>query len=172
MASALKRKKRTVYALYAVLMLIVFLIQYSPAFPAPIGAPSVSIFLPVVFSAGILFKEWTGAVYGIIAGAAADIVCADSFCFNTIALFLICCISGLLISRVFLNNTVSASVVLFADIAAYYISKWFVFNLLGGSDESIAFLLKITLPSAGLTFLVGVPIFLLVRWCARKLVKK
>ena len=87
-------------------------------------------------------------------------------------LLLICCISGLLISRVFLNNTVSASVVLFADIAVYYISKWFVFNLLGVSDESIAFLLKITLPSAGLTFLVGVPIFLLVRWCARKLVKK
>lgn len=153
------------------LLLLLFLLGYSPAFPAPVGRASASLVIPATLAAGILFKEWAGALYGFTVGIAMDTACADSFCFNTLALFLLCCASGLLITRVFINNGVSTSIILVADILVYFVAKWLFLRVFTGAPDCIAYLFKITLPSAALTALLGLPLFFAIRAVARRLVR-
>ncbi len=172
LSSNIKKKKPILYGGYAVLLLAVFLFEYSNSVTAPIGKPSVSVILPLVITAAILFKEWAGGFYGLTVGIAMDIVTNGSFFFNAVILFVIAVAAGLIISRVFLNNTISAILLLSMGIVVYYILKWFFLCLLAGNTEPFLFLVKITLPSAFLTVLFGIPIFYLVRLIARKIIKQ
>lgn len=171
-SSDIKKKKRIVYISYAIVLLIIYLFEYSANAVSPLGEASISFLIPATIIAGILFKEWAGAFYGLGIGTAIDAVSSDSFIFNTIALFVICCIAGLLIRRLFINNTLSAIILISGGVFCYYISNWAFCCLFGDNIEAWIYLYKVTIPSAFLTSLAGIPLYLLVRTIYRKIVNK
>ena len=166
-----KKKKTILYGAYALLLFIIFLIQYSGNMPLSLGSASFSPVLPTVIAAAILFKEWAGSLFGLALGIAMDIVTNGSYCFNAVALMAICCIVGVVISRIFLNNNMSSIVLMILGVFAYYLSKWFFLCLLTENTEPFLYLWKITLPSALITTIFGIPWFFLLRFVARKIVK-
>ena len=168
----IKIKKRIVYISYAVLLLLIYVFEYSSNVASPVGKGSVSVLLPAVLVSGIMFKEWAGAFYGLGVGIAIDSVASNSYIFNTIALFVLCCVLGLLIKRIFINNTLSAIILLVAGIFTYYFLQWLVCHLMGGNPEASAYLTVISLPSAIYTSLVGIPMYFVIRTVYRKIVNK
>ena len=170
--SDIKKKKRIVYISYAFLLLLIYLFEYSANMSSPLGKGSVSFLIPATLAAGIMFKEWAGAFYGLAVGAAIDAVSSSSFIYNTIALFVLCCVIGLLITRIFLNNTLSAIILLVGGIFVYFFLEWFLCCLLAGNREAVAVLFSVSLPSAFFTSLAGIPIYLLIRTVYRKIVNK
>ena len=170
--SSLKKKKLLIYSVFAAILLIVFLIQYSPAFPYRPGRAHISFFLPFVFTCALLFREWAGAFYGLAAGAALDIVSSDTVCFNTIALFVICCLAGLFVNRLFLKNNVAVSVLMIFMNAVYAVANWLFCVLLNGEPNAAYYFLRITLPSFALTSVVSLPVYFIMRALARKLAGK
>lgn len=163
-----KKKKLAVYGSYAVILLALFSFQYAAAWhPAP-GKATVSFLLPAVFAAGILFKDWAGAFYGLAVGVAMDIVTSDAVCFNAILLFLLGWSAGILIRRLLINNWISALLIILAETFVYYFIKWFCFVLLAGGEAGRYFA-RITLPTVLFTALAGVPLYFLLRWFARLL---
>lgn len=171
-SSNIKVKKRIVYISYALVLLLIYVFEYSVSIKAPLGNGAVSFLIPATIAAGIMFKEWAGAFYGLAVGAAIDAVSSDSFIFSTIALFVICCIVGLLIRRIFINNTFSAILLLCGGIFLFYITKWLFCILFGNNPEAWIYLYKVTLPTAFFTSIVGIPLYLLIRAVYRKIVNK
>ena len=170
--SNIKKKKRIVYISYAILLLIVYLFEYSSSVAAPLGKGSVSVLVPMAIISGIMFKEWAGAFYGLAIGSAIDAVASNSFIFNTIALFVLCCVVGLLITRFLINNTISAIILLVAGIFTYFVLEWLCCEVLMGNPEAGAYFTRITLPSAFYTCIAGVPIYFVIRAVYRKIVNR
>lgn len=170
--SNIKKKKIIVYLSYAFLLMLIYIFEYSAKLESPLGNGAVSFLVPATLVAGIMFKEWAGAFYGLVAGAAIDAVSSDSFIFSTIALFVICCLVGLLIRRIFLNNTFSAILLLCSGVFLFYLTKWLFCILFGGNPEAWTYLYKVTLPTAFFTSIVGIPLYLLIRAIYRKIVNK
>lgn len=171
-SSDIKKKKRLVYISYAILLMFLYLFEYSANIVSFFGKGSFSLLVPATIVAGIMFKEWAGAFYGLAVGAAIDVNSQDSFIFSTIALFVICCLVGLLITRLFLNNTFSAIILIFGATFCYYITKWLFCILFGKNIEAWIYLVKVTLPTAFFTSLVGIPLYLVLRTIYRKIVNK
>lgn len=171
-SSDIKKKKRIVYISYAVVLMFIYLFEYSANISSPLGKASVSLLIPAAIISGIMFKEWAGAFYGLAVGAAIDVFSADSFIFSTISLFVICCFVGLLIRRLFINNTLSAIILIFLGTFCFYIAKWLFCTLFGENIEAWNYLLKITIPTAFFTSLAGIPLYLILRTIYRKIVNK
>ena len=168
----IKKKKRIVYISYAIVLMLIYAFEYSVSISSPLGNGSISILIPATLAAGIMFKEWAGAFYGLAVGAAIDAVASDSFIFSTIALFVICCLAGLLIRRIFINNTFSAILLLCGSTFCYYLTRWLFCTLFGKNPEAWAFLYKVTIPTAFFTCIVGIPVYLVIRAIYRKIVNK
>ncbi|MBR5452126.1 MAG: rod shape-determining protein MreD [Clostridia bacterium] len=171
-SSNIKKKKRLVYISYAVLLMLIYLFEYSANISSPLGKGSFSLLVPATIISGIMFKEWAGAFYGLAVGAAIDVYSQDSFIFSTIALFVICCLVGLLITRLFLNNTFSAIILIWGATYCFYLTKWLFCTLFGGNTEAWSYLINITLPTAFFTSLAGIPLYLVIRTVYRKIVNK
>ena len=152
--------------------MLIYLFEYSANISSPLGKGSVSLLVPAVIISGIMFKEWAGAFYGLAVGAAIDVFSQDSFIFSTIALFVICCLVGLLISRLFLNNTFSAIILICGATFCYYLTKWLFCILFGKNIEAWSYLTNVTLTTAFFTSLAGIPLYLVLRTIYRKIVKK
>ena len=170
-ASALRKKKILLYSVYGLVALVVFLLQYSAFATVPLGRGTVSFFLPVVFSAAVLFREWAGAFYGLVCGFAMDMVSGEAIGFHAIALFTICLFAGYMISHFLRKQFLSSALVLVGCTVVFYPAKWFCLWLLPGREEAALYLIRVTLPSMTATALISLPIYWLLRAMARKLVQ-
>lgn len=167
----IKKKKIAVYGTFSVLALILFVIQYNAAWQPEPGKPAVMIMVPFVMIAGILFKDWAGAFYGLVVGSAMDIVTPGTICFNAIMLMLLGWFSGFLIHRLMINNWISSVLIIFLNTTIYGLMKWLIFVVLATDGEPALYMTHITLPTVLLSASVGIILYFLLRTLARYLVK-
>ncbi len=171
-SSKLRTKKITVYISYFFWLLALYVFEFSAEVLPKLGSATFSVIIPATFISAILFKEWAGAFYGLGVGIAVDTVSSDTFMFNTLFLMFISIVLGLMIRRVFLNNTLSAMILLAGGSFLYYISKWLFCIIPSGNQELWRYFLRITLPSALYTFILSLPLYLITRKIYRKIVGK
>ena len=151
------------YAMFAVLILIVSLLQNSNvAFPEIFGARAF-LLLPLSVVISMHEREIPAAIFGAFSGALWD-VCSANDGFNTLVLMLLSAISSILISH-FMRRNVITSFVLSAGAVGIYNILYVIVNLLGeGAGNPLRQMIIFYLPSTIYT-LVFVPVFyFLVDW--------
>lgn len=151
------------YAVLGLLCLVLFLIQYTDGVLPKVGGASAVILVPVVVFAAMFLREWEGAITGLIIGVLMDITTSGSTCFNAVVLMLIGCSAGLLITYVVNNNLLAALVMSIGFTGFYFIIKWVFICILGYTDAPFLYLIKHTLPSVVYTFILSIPLYLIMR---------
>lgn len=156
-----REKGRLHLCLAAILLFLLYILQYGGFFPASGAAPI--LLLPALIISAMYLGEWRGAFLGLFTGVFMDAVSADSFCFNTVSLFLIGCACGLLI-RLLLNNTAISAMILCGGFTFLYISaRWIAFYTVRGFDGAQYHFIHYCLPSFFITFLLSIPLYFIIR---------
>lgn len=151
------KQKYIRFGLYALIIIVVALVQNSPyVLPEIFGARAL-VLLPLVVSIAMFEREIAAAIFGAIAGILWDI-CSVRDGFNSIVLLLICAVCSLLIIRLMRNNILTA-MVLGAGAIVCYNALYIIINLIfGGAGASIAQIFTFYLPT-GIYTLAFVPAF-------------
>lgn len=151
------KQKYIRFGLYALIILVVALVQNSPyVLPEIFGARAL-LLLPLVVSIAMFEREIAAAVFGAVAGILWDI-CSVKDGFNSIVLLLICALCSLLIIRLMRNNILTALVLGAGAIISYNTIYIIVNLLLSGAGASIGQIFTFYLPT-GLYTLVFIPVF-------------
>ena len=159
-----KAKNQIGYAVFGLICFVLYFIQYTKGYNLKIGNATAVLLVPIIVIIATFFREWVGALFGLVVGTLMDITTSGSTCFNAIALMLIGCASGLLITYLFNNNLLSAFFLDFMFVFIYFLSKWLFLQFFAGKADAVQYLLKYSLPSAFLTFIVGIPIYIIMRY--------
>lgn len=153
--------KRFVYlAVFSILALGILILQSTGFVTFKIGNASAVLLLPLTILAGFYFREYTGAVFGIVFGALTDVY-SSTFCYNTVALAIAGFVSGLLVSRLFNSNLAAVSVLSFGGSALYFFFKWLIIYAFYDPLPGYV-LLHFIIPSAVYTALFGILIFFIL----------
>ena len=152
-------KKLSAYTLFGSLFLLFYFLQYTGILPA-FGAVSAAPMVPLTVLVALQYREWQGALFGLIAGSLMDIMGAGSACFNALALFLLGCLAGLLVKYYVNNNTLSALALLALFSLLYFIAKWLIFY---ASHIDAGQLFLWSLGSAAYTAALGILIYFVLR---------
>ena len=171
MVSRERSKNYIAYAVFGVISFVLYFIQYTKGYNLKIGNATAVLLVPIVIFVATFFREWVGALFGLAIGTLMDITTSGSSCFNAIALMLIGCTVGLLITYWINNNFLSALFLDFIFVLAYFFPKWLFLIFFPRKAYAAEYLLKYILPSAFLTFFVGIPIYIVMRYII-KIIKR
>ena len=171
MISRERSKNYLGYAVFGLISFVLYFIQYTKGYNLKIGNATAVLLVPIAIFVAVFFREWVGALFGLAIGTLMDITTSGSSCFNAIALMLIGCTVGLLITYWINNNFLSALFLDFAFVFIYFFSKWLFLIFLSEKAFAAEYLLKYILPSALLTFFVGIPIYIVMRYIM-KIIKR
>ena len=162
------RLKRFVYlAVFTVLSLGIMILQSTGLATLKIGNASAVLLLPLTILAGFYFREYTGAVFGIVFGALTDVY-SSTFCYNAIAFAVTGFVSGLLVSRLFNSNLAAVSVLSFGGSVLYFFFKWLIIYAFYDPLPGYI-LLHFIIPSTVYTALCGILIFFVLHPIFRKI---
>ena len=156
-------KKTIKYSIYALLILLLAVLQFTPHFLPKILGNSPIYLLPAVITIAMFEGESAGAGYAVFAGILWDVQTGFAFGANALFLLLIGVAVGLLIQLLFRNTVVTA--IIFTAIACSIQSlfTWFFIDYLRGEQNFIFCFLYILLPTVLYTLLFSAPIYLLVK---------
>ncbi len=157
-------KKLSAYTVFGGLFLVFYFLQYTGLLPA-IGAANAAPLVPLTVLVALQYREWQGALFGLIAGCLMDIMGAGSACFNTLSLFLLGCLAGILVKYYVNSNTLSAVALLALFSLLYFLAKWLVFYA-GHIGAGGLFLWS--LGSAAYTAGIGILIYFVLRLIFRR----
>lgn len=155
--------------MFGIISFILYFIQYTKGYNLKIGNATAVLLVPVIVFIATFYREWTGALFGLAVGTLMDITTSGSTCFNAIALMLIGCAAGLLITYWLNNNLLSALFLDFVFVFIYFISKWLFLQFFSGQSYAVQYLLQYNLPSAFLTFAAGIPIYIIMRYIIKRI---
>ena len=159
------------YAVFGMISFVLYFIQYTKGYNLKIGNATAVLLVPIIVFIATFFREWVGALFGLAIGTLMDITTSGSSCFNAMALMLIGCAAGLLITYWFNNNLLSAFFLDFIFVFIYFFSKWLFLQLFFSKAYTAEYLLEYILPSALLTFVVGIPIYIIMRYIMKNINK-
>lgn len=158
--TAAKIKTYIYFAGYFIFGLAIIILQSSGIMTLNISTASALLILPATVFAGVFFKEFSGAIFGLVSGVIIDVY-SSTYCYNAVALTICGFLSGILVSRLFNNNLISAIVLDFSASFAYFFFKWLVLYAFV-DDAAVYILLRYTIPSAIYTAAVGVLMYLIL----------
>ena len=165
-----RSKERTYlhFTALGVLFLVLFLLQGVGLFPS-IGGARPLLLVSAVISASLFLRQWGGAVFGCAAGLFLDASSSGAGCFHTLTLLVIGCVCGLLITNL-LNNTLAVNFLLQAGfLFLYVVLRWLFFYVFpGGYDDVGHIFLKYGLGDFLYTFVLSIPLYLLIRRLMRQ----
>ena len=104
------------YLAYTLEILVLFIIQQTPDFPALLGARPFLI-LPVLFSIAMLEDEFTGLGFGVFIGLLMDISCGYVLGFHAILLGILGYFVGLLAVNLVKTNVLTVLLLTAAGVA-------------------------------------------------------
>lgn len=157
----LQKKSRLHYAVGAVLIFLLYILQYCGFLP--IHGASPILVLPALIISSMFLGEWCGAVMGLITGIFVDAVSGDALCFNSVSLLLIGCAAGLII-HLLLNNNLFSSIILNLVFTFLYVNaRWIAFYLVRGFDNAKYHYINYSLPSFFITVILSVPLYFIIR---------
>lgn len=106
---------------------------------------------------------------GLIVGILMDITTSGVTCFNAVVLMLMGCTAGLIVTYLVNNNLLAALVMSFSCSGIYFLLKWVFALILGSTDAPFLYLLKQIIPSIIYTFVVTIPLYLIIRRIMKRL---
>lgn len=125
-------------------------------------APFLAISLLVPFCE--FYSLSHSAVVGLLCGAVADSISVNSYCYNTIALFLLAVLANLLAQWVFNRNLKASIALCFLLSCAYYLFYWLFFIAFSLEfSDNLRYLLQSALPSAVYTAVLSAPFYYIFR---------
>ena len=159
-----KNRNNIILAIQSVILFLIAIIHYSNLLPLKIATASPLIIIPFLVVVSFYSGMWRGVVFAFIYGIFMDSVAADSLCFNTLALGLIICICGVLITY-FFNRNISAVLLLSLGAATvYFILKWLVFFVFTGTESSYFYLFRYAIPSAIYSAAFAIPFYYIAKF--------
>jgi rod shape-determining protein MreD len=153
-------KKFLFFSVYAVICVIVILLQSSGILTLNIYTASTVLMLPLTVYIGFYFGGLTGAVFGFVSGILLDVF-SSTLCYNTVCMTLIGFVCGMLMNYLFNRNLAAAIVMNFSAAIIYFVVKWLIFYAFFDPLPSFV-LLRYTLPSAIYTAVCGIVIYFII----------
>lgn len=154
---------------YALVLLLVSLLQAAPRlFPAIGGAHPVPL-IPVVVCIAMFEGPLTGAAIGVGGGLLWALYADRLFGFDALLLMAVGCICGLLVQVLIRNNWMSALLLNGATLIVYTLVDWLVRFVLYAQEGAVWALWSILLPNAVYTFVLSPVIYALAYRVARGL---
>ena len=148
--TALRIKKIVFHSVYAVVCLIIILLQSTGLLPLKIYTASAVLIIPASIYAGFYFGS----------GILLDVYSSTSY-YNVVALTVCGFVCGALMDRLFNRNIAAACVLNLAVAFAYFFAKWML--LYAFVDPVPGYILmNYTLPSAAFTAACGIVMYFIV----------
>lgn len=159
-----KKKKVFFYLYIALLTLVLFIIQYNGIFSLSIGGANPMLMLSLCICYSMFFGDLPSVLFALILGAITDGAAAGTtLFFNTAVFMLIAFAVSLAVSYLFNNNYRSALALGIIFGAAYYILRFIFCVNKSGLENSVAYLLRSSLPSVIYTAIVTLGLYFAVK---------
>ncbi len=159
-----KNRNNIVLALQIFAVFCIAVIHYSTLFPLKIGTASPLIIIPFLIIISYYSGMWRGVIFAFAYGIYMDSVAANTLCFNTLALGLIICVCGVLITY-FFNRNISAVLLLSLGAAlAYFVLKWLFFFVFAGTESHPIYLFHYAIPSAIYSAVFALPFYYIAKF--------
>jgi len=157
------------WAVYALCLLLLTVFQMQAAFyPSYMGMTPLFV-IPAVVSIAMFEGETAGGIYGILAGLVWDCGTGRAFGFNALFLMIIGITIGLLIKFVFRNTILSVFLLSLIFTVIHEFVTWFFFYYMTDNHDILFALFHIILPTAVLTLIFALPLYLGTRAINRSL---
>lgn len=154
--------------LFAVIILVTFLLQTTDGFfPAPFGIHAC-ILIPATVCIAMFEREFSGLFFGLASGMMLDSVSSDTVCYYSVFFTLMGFVTGMLITYLMRNNLVTA--LMFTSVFSLIHNSLYclLYYLFDGADISFAFYLKYYFASAVYTALLTPIFYFLTRAIEKK----
>lgn len=151
------------YGIYAILIVVVAILQNTVGFPPAVFGARAFILLPVCVSIAMYEREIAAAVFGVIAGVLWDVSSASDG-FNAVVLLILCAVCSLLISHFMRNNVLTSLVLCSGSVVAYSLIYVFVNITASGAGVGIKQFLTFYLPSCIYTLVLTPVFYFIVSW--------
>lgn len=163
-----KNRNNIILALQVLAVFCIAVIHYSTLFSIKIGTASPLIIIPFLIIVSYYSGMWRGVIFAFAYGIYMDSVAADTLCFNTLALGLIFCVCGVLITY-FFNRNISAALLLSLGAAlAYFVLKWLFFFVFTATEGHHIYLFRYAVPSAIYSAVFALPFYHIAKFFSNK----
>lgn len=167
-----KKRKYRMRVFYVVVILISALLQNTPhLFPTIMGCHAW-LLLPVVVCVSMFEKNWTSALFAILAGAFWDAAAGWGDGFHALFFLITSAVVSLLMAYLMRNNLVTALIMGAGVIVLYIVVHWLIFVVARGEPGKGLLFAEFYLPSAAYTFLFVPVYYAIFRNFRRKTVDK
>lgn len=150
------------YAVYALLILLLYVLQATPGLLAIAGVKPLLV-VPVAVSVAIFEGEFTGGVYGALAGLLCDLSSFSLFGYNGFFICLFCIAAGLLVIYLMRGNLLGCLLFVAAALLARGSVEYLFSHGMWGHESVWRIYLAYTLPTIIYTLVCTPPLFWLVR---------
>lgn len=167
-------KKRTYHTrvFYVVVILVSVLLQNTPhLFPTIMGCHAW-LLLPVMVCVSMFEKNWTSALFAILAGAFWDAAAGWGDGFHALFFLITSTAVCLLMTYLMRNNLRSALILGAAVIVLYIVIYWLIFVVARHEPGAGMLFATFYLPSAAYTFLFMPVYYIIFRKFRRKMMDK
>lgn len=160
-----KKRHPWIFTLNVLIFTFVLLFDTSGFVDLSIDTATPMISLALLTAFAIFASVTRSAVVGFIVGAVWDSMTSGSYCFNTVAFFLLGAFISLAANNLF-NKNIRASIAMAVIVAViYFTARWLCFMAFGvGIENSLIYLLSYGLPSALYSAVFIFPCFYLYRY--------
>lgn len=158
------------HVFYGIFCLLTLFLQFSGLVTLKIGVALPMILVSLTIFAGMFFREWIGAVYGVLIGVTLDVVMDVPVGFNTVVLMLIGFLSGLLVTYLFNRNAYTMFVLNLLFTSFYFLLRW-LFCYMPYSDTSYRMIGTVLVPQIIYTCVLGTVLYFFISWLLSKINK-
>lgn len=150
------------YALYVLLMVILYVLQTDPNLFAIAGGKPVLV-LPFAVCIAMFDSQLAGGLFGLLAGILCDTSSNVLFGFQSILYLLICTAVGLLVVYFMQPSVTNSLIFVGCGFAGRLLLEYFFYYAMWGYDNAYLILLQRMLPNLLYTLVLTPLWFLLVR---------
>lgn len=154
------------YVILGVILLVLFLWQSAPGQGLTLFGVRPLPAVMLVALIGIVYGEFAGGLFGLIAGLLMDMYTTPSVCFNVVLLTALGMICGLAIQHLLIPNFYAHLVLTLGCCFVYYLFYFIVIQWLLGEGTWYYFF-RFSLPATVYTWAVGMILYPFLRWLRR-----
>lgn len=160
-------KGKVKWVVYALLLLLFYVLQTTPLFLQILGIKPVLI-VPFIVCLALFESEAAAAIFGIFGGLLWDLSSGRVFGFHAIILMCCCVCIALLVMYLMRNNLWNAIFFIFCVMLLEGALEYLFFYVIWSYENSQIVFLVYTLPTILYTTVTGVPIYYLMKKTATR----
>ena len=160
----MQKQNRLRYALHAISLLILFLMQGTRGLTVEIFGVAPLLLIPFSVCIGMFEHEVAGASFGFAAGLLWDVNAGGWPGFNAIMLMIFGWLCGWLITNLIRNNFLSAFLLTGGSLAVYSVLHWLFFYCLAGYDNAAYAFWHFDAVQAVYSLLCVIPMYFSIRF--------